>query len=218
MRVNFFDTPATTRSGKMRRAIIAQMPQCSSADYVAFGYDYFDNPHLGVGYGGYRYDGRFADAALAMCEHYGLKRGDKVLEVGCAKGYVLVEFYRLGMQVAGVDASMYATNHAHIDISEYVQLGDICELPFDNDTFDLVFGKDVLAHIPARQAILECMRVSKGPIFFEVQCGRTPLELKYMSRWDITYRTLRTPIGWNELLQEVGFTGDVHYKIIVPED
>ena len=220
MYINFFDTPTTVRSGKTRRAIIDSVPQ-HSTDYLAFGYDYFDNPHLGVGYGGYQYDGRYAGAALAMCKHYGLREGDRVLEVGCAKGYVLVEFYRLGMDVVGLDTSAYAVELAHSDLGECVQVGDVCELPFDSGTFDLVFGKEVLPHIPearVQKAILECMRVSKGAVFFEIQCGNTSVELEYMSRWDPTHKIFRTPDEWDNLFRELGFNGDVHYKVLIPEN
>lgn len=214
MKLAFF--PASSRTVEERRVILEVE---KTADYCQFGYDYFDNPHLG--YGGYRYDGRYADVASAMVDHYGLGQGDRVLEIGCAKGYVLVEFYKLGMEVSGIDVSAYAVQHAHVDVHEHVQIGDACELVFEDDTFDLVFGKEVLPHIPepqVRQAVRECVRVSKGPVFFEIQCGRTVLELEYMRRWDVTHATLRTPDGWDSLFQEVGFDGDVHYKVLISED
>ena len=223
MNINFFDTSSTVRSGEVRRTILREIDPTSqhTADFLTFGYDYFDNLHLGIGYGGYNYDGRYAGAAAEMCAYYKLHPGDKILEVGCAKGYVLVEFHKLGMQVAGIDASTYAVNHAHPDISNFIQLGDICTLPFNDGTFDLVFGKDMLEHNPeseVREAILECMRVSKGPTFFEICVGRTSLELKYMKKWDATYKTVRPPKWWDSLFQELGFKGDVYYKVLIPEE
>ena len=35
------------------------------------------------GYGGYKYDGRQRAIAEAMVQHYGLKAGDRILDVGC---------------------------------------------------------------------------------------------------------------------------------------
>ena len=39
------------------------------------------------GYGGYRYDGRWVPVAEDMVKHFDLKPGDRVLDVGCAKGF-----------------------------------------------------------------------------------------------------------------------------------
>ena len=221
MTVEFF--PPSSRSAAERRRLCQEPIRLSqmSADYHRYGLDYFDNPALVVGYGAYRYDGRYAGAAAAMCRHYGLKPGDRVLEIGCAKGFFLVEFHKLGMQVAGMDASEYAVAQAHPEIRPFIRLGDAARLPFGDGTFDLVIGKEVLPHIPEarlRSAIRECMRVAKGPIFFEIQCGRTEWELEYMRLWDGTHQTMRSPAWWDALFAELGYAGDRHYKVLVPDE
>ncbi len=38
-----------------------------------------------VGYGGYKYDGRWRQVADLLVAQYGLKPGDRVLDVGCGK-------------------------------------------------------------------------------------------------------------------------------------
>lgn len=221
MKIEFF--PQSSRSSRERfercknDGVFSQF----TSDYCRFGYDYFDKPDSIVGYGGYSYDGRYHAAAKAMCEHYGLKPGDSVLEIGCAKGFILVEFHKLGLKVRGIEASQYAVEHAHSKVISFVQLGDACSLPFDDKSFDLVFAKEVLPHIPEQRigmAIKECMRVSKGRIFFEIQCGRTAKELDYMKRWDATHLTVHPPEWWDGLFESLGFEGDVHYKILIPED
>ena len=55
------------------------------------------------GYGGYRDDGRGLPVAEALAEHYGLKAGDKVLDIGCGKAFLLYELTQAvpGIQVAG---------------------------------------------------------------------------------------------------------------------
>ncbi len=215
--------PSSVRSSKERRerADHAEMEKSVTEDYTHFGRDYFDNPTLGVGYGTYAYDGRFADVAAAMIAHYGLKPGDRVLEVGCAKGYMLVEFFKQGMQVAGIDLSAYAVENGHPDIKEFLQVGNAAALPFADQSFNFVYSKETLPHVPEDQihtAVRECMRVSKGPVFFEIQCGRTDRELEYMRKWDMTHQIFRTPDQWDALLAETGYRGDVHYKVLIAEE
>ena len=47
-----------------------------------WGEDYWDGDHC-FGYGGYRYDGRWRIVAENMAQYYGLKNGDRILDVGC---------------------------------------------------------------------------------------------------------------------------------------
>ena len=48
---------------------------------------YFDGTRQ-QGYGGYKYDGRWKSVALSMIKHYSLKQNAKILDIGCAKGFL----------------------------------------------------------------------------------------------------------------------------------
>ena len=56
-----------------------------------YGYDYWDGDRK-YGYGGYRYDGRWRSVAEKMANHYKLKPGMKILDVGCGMAHLLYEF------------------------------------------------------------------------------------------------------------------------------
>ena len=220
MKLEFFPSSSRSYEERRRRCQDESIRFDMTADYHQFGYDYFDNSELRVGYGGYYYDGRYAGAVEKICQHYGLKPGDRVLEIGCAKGFVLVEFYKLGLKVAGLDISEYAVQHAHSNIRRFIQVGDGCQIPFEDKSFDFVLAKEILPHIPEDRvdlAISECLRVSKGAIFFEIQSGKTSLELEDLQRWDGTHMTMRAPEWWDALLASLGYKGDVHYNILIPE-
>ena len=222
MILDFFGNGIPARSGGERTQKKAAVPAASSFsdDYRAYGYDYFDNPDLGVGYGSYCYDERYAPSAAAMCAHYGLSAGSTVLEIGCAKGFLLAEFQKLGLVVRGVDMSRYAVENAFPSVRGGLTVGSAAELPFPDRSFDLVVGKEVLPHLPEgvlERALEECMRVAKGTLFFEIQCGRTPEEQAQVMEWDCTHQTVRSPFWWETLLATVNYTGDVHYKVLFPE-
>ena len=76
--------PQTKRNIEKRAA--AQTPE-NIAISRQYGREYFDGPRE-VGYGGYRYDGRWLPVARDIVAHFGLKAGDRVLDVGCAKGFL----------------------------------------------------------------------------------------------------------------------------------
>ena len=49
---------------------------------------YFDGPRE-YGYGGYKYDGRWKSVAKDFKSHYSLNRKSRILDVGCAKGFLV---------------------------------------------------------------------------------------------------------------------------------
>src|ERR1700722_1805932 len=65
-----------------------------------YGEQYFDGPRE-YGYGGYRYDGRWVPVARDMIAHFDLKPGDRVLDVGCAKGFLVKDLLQVcpGLEV-----------------------------------------------------------------------------------------------------------------------
>lgn len=180
-----------------------------------YGYDYFDNPKY-VGYGGYHYDGRYRGAAEKMCSQFGLSPGDKVLEVGCAKGFILYEFHCLGMDVTGLDASPYAVSVAKEEIRSRIAVHSSPELPFADNSFDFVLAKDMLPHLEAPGAlklISEIMRVGKSS-FLEIQCADTDDSRDKMKRWDVTHVTIESENWWTDRLTELGYKGAYHCRVL----
>src|SRR5262249_3873659 len=74
-----------------------------------YGELYFDGPRK-YGYGGYRYDGRWIPVAEDMVKHFDLKPGDRVLDVGCGKGFLVKDLIKVcpGLEAFGLDISEYA--------------------------------------------------------------------------------------------------------------
>jgi len=56
-----------------------------------FGEEFFDGERL-YGYGGYHYDGRWKKVAERFRDHYNLPEEATILDIGCAKGFLLHDF------------------------------------------------------------------------------------------------------------------------------
>jgi SAM-dependent methyltransferase len=217
---DFFGS-ARGRNAHDRRAALERSRDPASRDYHAFGFDYFDNPDLGIGYGGYHYDGRYAQSAADLTAYYQLPADARVLEIGCAKGFVLVEFALLGAQVCGLDTSAYAVAHAHEAVRARLLIGDAATLPFPDNAFDLVIAKEVLPHInqdALDRALAECGRVSRGALFFDIQCGETDDEQAALNAWDPTHRAVHSEKWWRDRVAAVVPQADIHFKRLFGSD
>src|SRR5687768_8048690 len=121
------------RYPRSRRDIASREAAVPAQREVAkrFGREYFDGDR-GQGYGGYRYDGRWVPIAERLRDHYGLAGGQRVLDVGCDKGFLLHDLLRVvpGLRVTGLDVSAYALEHAMEDVRRFLVRGTAERLPF----------------------------------------------------------------------------------------
>ena len=185
---------------------------------VQFGKDYWDGDRK-YGYGGYRYDGRHRPVAEAMAEHYGLKAGDRILDVGCGKGYLLYEFTQVipEVQVSGIDISSYAIEHAKEEVMHFLRVGNATSLPYEDNTFDFVVSVTTLHNLynyDLRKALQEIERVGEGnKKHVVVESYRNESEKANLLYWQLTCRSFYTPAEWEWFMEESGYTGDYSYIV-----
>ncbi|NNF79987.1 MAG: class I SAM-dependent methyltransferase [Rhizobiales bacterium] len=183
-----------------------------------YGQMYFDGPR-DYGYGGYKYDGRWVPVAKDMIAHFGLKPGDKVLDVGCAKGFLVNDMVEAlpGLEVYGVDISEYALMNCHENVVGRLHLGSADSLPFPDGSFDAVISLDCIHNLPrdrAKIALQEIQRLSGGKAFVRVDSYRTPEQKAIFESWVLTAEFHDYPDGWLKLFEEAGYTGDYYWTII----
>jgi protein-L-isoaspartate(D-aspartate) O-methyltransferase len=189
--------------------------ECSEVA-IQYGKDYWDGDRK-YGYGGYRYDGRQRPVAEAMAEHYGLKPGDKILDVGCGKGYLLYEFTQVvpGVEVAGIDISQYGIDNAKEEIQPSLTVGNAISLPYEDDYFDFVVSVTTMHNLynyELRQALQEIQRVGKSDRkHIVVESYRNEREKANLLYWQLTCRSFYTPAEWEWFMKESGYTGDYSY-------
>ena len=183
-----------------------------------FGKDYFDGDRR-HGYGGFSYQSRFWQPVVPVFqERYGLKAGSRVLDVGCAKGFMMHDYTELipGIYVEGIDISEYAVAHGMEDMKPFMQVANAKELPFADDSFDLVVSVNTVHNLPledCKQALREIMRVTRKDAFVTMDAYRTEEEKRRMDMWNLTALTYMSVPEWEELFKEVGYTGDYFWFI-----
>ena len=185
---------------------------------LKFGMEYFDGPRE-QGYGGYKYDGRWVPIAQTFVAHFGLKPGQRVLDVGCAKGFLVKDLADIcpGLDVYGLDISDYALTHAHHDAGGRLLRGSCDVLPFADGTFDAVTCINTIHNLSPERcavAIAELQRVSKGRGFIQVDAYRTAAERQSFEDWMLTAKTYSTPQVWEAMFAYAGYTGDYYWTVL----
>lgn len=94
-----------------------------------------------------------------------------LLDVGCGAGFLTNEFGYCARKVVGLDQSKESLNIAKkYDPSQKVEYiyGNAYELPFENDSFDVICAMDFLEHVNSPEKVVkEIQRVLKpGGLFF----------------------------------------------------
>jgi ubiquinone/menaquinone biosynthesis C-methylase UbiE len=178
-----------------------------------FGRDYFDGDRS-HGYGGFSYHPRFwTDTVKYIRDYYQLAENSAILDVGCAKGFMLYDFLQLMPQarLAGIDISSYAIEHAVDAVKPLVQVGNAKALPYSDGSFDLVVAINTLHNLPyeeCKQSLREIQRVSRRHAFVMVDAYRTAEEHAAMLAWVLTAETMLHVDAWLKLFDEAGYTGD----------
>jgi len=207
-----------------------------------YGKDFFDGERVN-GYGGYYYDGRWKGVVKKLQEVYGINSKSAVLDVGCAKGFLLYDLQEMipGIQVAGLDISSYAINHAIDGYGKYLIkngelptiakelenearekilpnliIGSADNLPWADKSFDIVLSIDTIHNLPrerCKKSIEEMMRVcrNKNKLFVKVDCYRNEEERERMKNWVLTAETAMNDREWLTFFKEAGYDGDYYW-------
>ena len=86
----------------------------------------------------------------------------RLLEVGCAGGWLLKHALERGWRAQGVELSAHAVRHARALGLEVFQ-GELAAAALPRESCDLIYMGDVLEHVPDCRAVLEeCARVLKS--------------------------------------------------------
>jgi ubiquinone/menaquinone biosynthesis C-methylase UbiE len=184
-----------------------------------FGREYFDGDRR-YGYGGYTYHPRFwTETVKYIRDFYQLADDASILDVGCAKGFMLYDFQQLmpNARLAGIDISEYAVANALEAVKPLLQIGNAKTLPYPDKSYDLVLAINTIHNLPyaeCRQSLREIQRVSRHHAFVMVDAYRTETEHEAMLQWVLTAETMLQVDDWIDLFKEAGYTGDYYWWIV----
>lgn len=174
---------------------------------------YFDGERK-FGYGGYAYDGRWKKIVSNLIEQYQLTTESTLLDVGCAKGYLVKDFCeneKVG-EAIGVDISLYALLNGRRDcVTQNLICANASNLPFKDKAFEVVFCKDSLHNLLSKEelvlALREIQRVGQKS-WVRVGAFKNNEQKLVLDEW-ATFATCYFHVDeWLELFREAGFDGD----------
>lgn len=206
---------------KTKRNLEERMASKTEADRAIarqFGREFFDGDR-NHGYGGFNYFTRFWQPVVPTLQaHWGLSKDSSILDVGCAKGFMLHDLSQLipGITVKGIDISEYAIENAMEDMKPHVQVANATSLPFQDKSFDVAISINSIHNLERDQcgkALQEIERVSRKGSFITVDAYRNEEEKKRMYAWNLTAKTIMSVDEWIQFFKEVGYTGDYFWFI-----
>jgi SAM-dependent methyltransferase len=209
----------TTLHKKTKRDYLGRVNEFPKAEAAKiarqFGKEYWDGDRK-YGYGGMRYDGRWRVVAEAMVKHYGIKPGDRILDVGCGKAFLLYEFTQVvpGVHVRGLDISSYAVENAKEEVRPFLDVGHANRLPYPDASFDLVLSITTLHNLycyDLDKALREIERVGKRNRYICVESYRNEEEKVNLLYWQLTCESFYTPSEWEWWFKLCHYSGDFSF-------
>ena len=181
-----------------------------------YGKDFFDGDRK-VGYGGFRYDPKYwTEVVKDISNYYELKSGDKILDVGCGKGFMLYDFFKLNPQfdIYGIDISEYAVNNCIESLKGKLKVGNAVSLPYPDKYFDLVVSINTHHNLDGEDIIKtfnELQRVTKKNSYVVLDAYSNEEEKEELLNWNLTAKTIKHVDDWKKFFEKINFKGDFYW-------
>jgi len=181
-----------------------------------YSFNYWDGDRR-FGYGGYKYiPGRWKPMAEELIKDYNLNNGSKVLDVGCGKGFLLLELKKIlpELSIVGFDTSEYAINNLPDELKPSCFIYDAKnKFKFKENEFNLVISINTIHNLKLydlKNTIKEIERVGKKK-YLATESYRNEKELFNLQCWALTCESFFDHDTWIEIFKECNFTGDYEF-------
>ena len=131
----------------------------------------------------------------------------RILDVGCAMGYLVKAFWEFGIEAYGIDISEYAIKNG---ITRNLIVGDATSIPFKDESFDLVIALDLIEHLRnPKKFVTEAYRILKPNGYLVVKtCSPNSKDAKA----DPTHVIVLTEKEWETMFKEFNFLRFKNYE------
>ena len=156
----------------------------------------------------------------AIIEYLDIKSTDKILDYGCAKGYVVKAFRILFKNAMGCDISEYAVSNADTDTKPYLKLSENGMIPFDIK-FDWIISKDTLEHISYYDIDRVLYQISQltDSLFAIIPLGENRSYRIPAYELDVTHIIKENETWWTNKIQSAGFNSvKLVHRVLVIKD
>jgi SAM-dependent methyltransferase len=140
---------------------------------------------------------------MTMIDLVGIKRHDTVLEVGCAKGYIVKAFRMLYRYAFGIDISRYAIDNVDPDVKEYCSLVQEGDIPSKH--FDCCIAKDVLEHISYEDIVPLLSKINASKLFCVIPLGKDKKYFAPANDFDLSHQICENSDWWISALVTAGW-------------
>lgn len=179
--------------------------------------EYFDGKRE-HGYGGYYYNPKFfKKIVMSMIKHYKLNKKSKILDIGCAKGFMMYEFKKAlpNCEIKGIDISKYCKKKAITKMKKYIKIGTCEKLPYPSKYFDFVTSISTIHNVTKtgiKKSLKEIVRVSKKNAFIRVKAHKNVHHKKKIDQWNIVAKSNLSEKDWLRLFKETNYKGDFQFS------
>ena len=181
-----------------------------------FGKEYFDGKRI-HGYGGYYYNKKyFRKIAKEIIKYYKLSNSSKILDIGCAKGFLMHEFryFLPKAEIWGIDISRYCKINALSSEKKFIKLGSCHKLPFKNSYFDFVISISTIHNLEEKKiplALKELERVKNGKSFIRIKGYKDSKEKKFIDEWNLVAKSNLNIEVWLKMFKQYNYSGDYEF-------
>ena len=138
--------------------------------------------------------------AMTIIDFLRIKRGQTILDFGCAKGYLVKALRLLYRDAYGVDVSEYAIENADPVAKDFCSLKKehwkrTRQLGFPS-RYDYCIAKDVFEHIDKQELKTELANIPAEVLFAVIPLGEGGSYIAGVNDWDITHKICETGEWW----------------------
>ena len=125
--------------------------------------------------------------------------------MGCGTGQLVQALRRLGIDARGLELSQEAIDLSENAVKPFLVQGDIVDIPFKENNFEMVVSFDVLEHLERsklKKSVKETVRVAKKAILHKIYTSENTF-INRIHGEDASHVSVFTQGFWDRMFNEM---------------